>query len=194
MADKFWILNRMEGQKHGNIEERVDRYKPIYTLLVLFIAAHSKFSSRFSKGYSYIIRRNDLTSSGGIGAIEKLFTPGMSLAVITLTTPGIFYRRKSIIIALNIETPHILTLLVPNPFMPNGLFYHYKFISNLRVVWLLLVKEIPVSKINSVDPDQTPRSAASDLGLHCLPMSFFGYARLKWVKFGQVHFTTCCCV
>ena len=26
-------------------------------------------------------------------------------------------------------------------------------------------------KANSADPDQTPRSAASDLGLHCLPMS-----------------------
>ena len=24
---------------------------------------------------------------------------------------------------------------------------------------------------NSDDPDQTPRSAASDLGLHCLPMT-----------------------
>ena len=24
---------------------------------------------------------------------------------------------------------------------------------------------------NSVEPDQTPHSAASDLGLHCLPMS-----------------------
>ena len=31
--------------------------------------------------------------------------------------------------------------------------------------------EIPVFHANSVDPDQTPRSAASDLGLHCLPMS-----------------------
>ena len=27
---------------------------------------------------------------------------------------------------------------------------------------------------NSVDPGQTPRSAASDLGLHCLPMSLYG--------------------
>ena len=35
---------------------------------------------------------------------------------------------------------------------------------------------------NSVDPDQTPRSAASDLGLHCLPMSLLWDARLKWVK------------
>ena len=27
---------------------------------------------------------------------------------------------------------------------------------------------------NSVDPDQTTRSAASDLGLHCLHLSFYG--------------------
>ena len=31
--------------------------------------------------------------------------------------------------------------------------------------------EIPVLNANSVDPDQTPRSAASDLGLRCLLMS-----------------------
>ena len=29
------------------------------------------------------------------------------------------------------------------------------------------------SNANSVDPDQTPHSVASDLGLHCLPMSIF---------------------
>ena len=28
--------------------------------------------------------------------------------------------------------------------------------------------EIPVLNANCVDPDQTPRSVASDLGLHCL--------------------------
>ena len=33
--------------------------------------------------------------------------------------------------------------------------------------------EIPVLNANYVDPDQTPRSAASDLGLHCLPISFY---------------------
>ena len=27
---------------------------------------------------------------------------------------------------------------------------------------------------NSGDPDQTPRSAASDLGLHCLPITLLG--------------------
>ena len=33
--------------------------------------------------------------------------------------------------------------------------------------------EIPVFNANSVDPDQTPRSAASDLVVNCLPMSHF---------------------
>ena len=32
--------------------------------------------------------------------------------------------------------------------------------------------EIPVINANSVFSDQTPHSAASDLGLHCLPLSF----------------------
>ena len=32
---------------------------------------------------------------------------------------------------------------------------------------------------NGGDPDQTPRSAASDLGLHCLPMTLLGVSRLN---------------
>ena len=40
-----------------------------------------------------------------------------------------------------------------------------------------------ILKANSGDTDQTPRSAASDLGLHCLPMSHKKDAnRLKWVN------------
>ena len=35
---------------------------------------------------------------------------------------------------------------------------------------------------NSGDPDQTPRSAASDLGLHCLPVTCLGVSSLQWVK------------
>ena len=37
--------------------------------------------------------------------------------------------------------------------------------------------EIPVFYANSVDPDQTLRSAAFDLGLYCLPMSLLRNAR-----------------
>ena len=36
---------------------------------------------------------------------------------------------------------------------------------------------------NSGDHDQTPPSAASDLGLHCLPVTFLGVSRLQWVKY-----------
>ena len=35
---------------------------------------------------------------------------------------------------------------------------------------------------NSEDPDQTPRSAASDLGLHCLPITLLGVSRLQLVN------------
>ena len=35
---------------------------------------------------------------------------------------------------------------------------------------------------NSGDPDQMPCSAASDLGLHCLPITLLRVFRLQWVK------------
>ena len=50
--------------------------------------------------------------------------------------------------------------------------------------------EIIELNANSVDPDQTPRSAASDLGLHCLPMFLLWDARHKWVK--DSHLTLLC--
>ena len=35
---------------------------------------------------------------------------------------------------------------------------------------------------NGVDPDQTPRSAASDQGLHCLSLSLLWDTRHKWIN------------
>ena len=35
--------------------------------------------------------------------------------------------------------------------------------------------------------DQSPRSAASDLGLHCLPTSLLWGTRIKWVKILSKH-------
>ena len=50
----------------------------------------------------------------------------------------------------------------------------YQSISVLRVVewyyFLFLKLKENINLANSEDPDQTPRSVASDLGLHCLPM------------------------
>ena len=39
---------------------------------------------------------------------------------------------------------------------------------------------------NSGDPDQLPHSVASDLGLHCLPVTQLGVSRLHWVKGGYL--------
>ena len=72
--------------------------------------------------------------------------------------------------------------------MPSGLFYLNSLDwskSNRRSVWLFLILcflETHVSKANSVDSDQTPYSAAPDLGLHCLPMCLLWDTRHKWVK------------
>ena len=35
---------------------------------------------------------------------------------------------------------------------------------------------------NSEDPDQTPHSVASVLGLHCLPITLLGVSQLQWVN------------
>ena len=61
--------------------------------------------------------------------------------------------------------------------MPSWLFYLSLWIGPFP-----FILEIPVLNVNSVDPDQMPHSVASDLGLHCLPVSLFWGARHKWVK------------
>ena len=72
--------------------------------------------------------------------------------------------------------------------MSSGLFYlslwtgpfTFEEVSGLYIM-LPFIIEIPVLGANSVDPDQTPRSAVSDLSLHCLPVSFFLDTRHKCV-------------
>ena len=49
-------------------------------------------------------------------------------------------------------------------------FYHYH----------ICFTEIPVVSANSVDLDQIPRPVASDLGLHCLPITLLGVSQQKW--------------
>ena len=73
--------------------------------------------------------------------------------------------------------------------MPSGLFLFNSLdrsISHRRDICcfllLLCFIEVPVHNANNVDTDQTPRSAASDVGLHCLPLSLFRDARHKWVN------------
>ena len=73
-----------------------------------------------------------------------------------------------------------------NPFVPSGLFYHNSLnrsIVYISGVWLVFIKELSRFNANNVDPDQTPRSVASDLGLRCLPMSLLWDARLNGLHF-----------
>ena len=65
------------------------------------------------------------------------------------------YRTVTHLSQVDFSTTNLSTGLFPIA----GYYYHY-FI------------EIPVLNANSVDPDQIPHSAASDLGLHCLPIPF----------------------
>ena len=77
-----------------------------------------------------------------------------------------------------------------NPFIPRGLFYHnfldrsISYIRGVRLVFFIIQFFVEISELNanSVDRDQTPCSVASDLGLHCLPMSSLRDCRLKLVK------------
>ena len=76
-----------------------------------------------------------------------------------------------------------------NLYLPNGLSHPYQLdesILHLRGVWcnfsFLSYFWWKFMLANSVDLDQTPRSAATDLGLHCLPRSQKWDARLIWVN------------
>ena len=42
---------------------------------------------------------------------------------------------------------------------------------------------------NSGDPDQTPHSAASDLGLHCLPIILLEVSGLQWLNGSNIFGT-----
>ena len=74
--------------------------------------------------------------------------------------------------------------------MPNCLFYLNSLdrtIFYIRRVWLnfiIIMVYGNFSELNATgaDPDQTPRSVASDLGLHRLPMFLLWDARLKWAN------------
>ena len=81
--------------------------------------------------------------------------------------------------------------------MPSALFYlnsSATSISYIRGVWLVFIIifcRISELNANSIDPDQTPHSAASDLGLYCLPMSLLWDARFKWVNSLPIFVVNC---
>ena len=76
-----------------------------------------------------------------------------------------------------------------SPFIPSGVFYlnllNRSFPLEGCLVRFLLspcFTDVLVFNVNNVDTDRTPRSAASELGLHCLQMFLLCDAGHKWVK------------
>ena len=73
-----------------------------------------------------------------------------------------------------------------NPYLKNGFTHHYQLDEStctFRGVrsdfYFYLIFSIKFLCANKIAPDGTPRSAASHLGLFCLPMSHKRDARLK---------------
>ena len=69
-----------------------------------------------------------------------------------------------------------------NPSLPNEIFLKSLDLSITYITVVRLVIEMAVFNKNSVDPDQTPRCAVSDLGLHSLPIFLLWNSSLKRVK------------
>ena len=96
----------------------------------------------------------------------------------------------------------IYTYCIFHPFMPNELSYLNSLdrsISNLKGVGSVFIitmnyRNPCMFNTNSVDPDQTPRSAASDLSLHCFSISLLWVngVRLKWVNRWTIKILSIC--
>ena len=69
---------------------------------------------------------------------------------------------------------------ISNPFTSSGLFHHnslHPMIAGCVVSFLLQLCfiQVPALNANNVDPDQLPRSAESDLGVHVCKLHFLGF-------------------
>ena len=97
---------------------------------------------------------------------------------------GIFRTKLSI---FRRKTRRVRTDCLASAFCVTHICLVDASISNFRGVWctfsiFILYFEYIFLLANSEDLDQTPRSVASDLGLHCLPVSQKWDAMLIWVK------------
>ena len=78
--------------------------------------------------------------------------------------------------------------------MPSGIFYLKSLDRSFPVEWglfsyiiIMFYGKYPIFNANRVDPDQTLHSAASDLGLYCLPMSLLWDAKLNCIAKRRIY-------
>ena len=66
--------------------------------------------------------------------------------------------------------------------------YNYRIYPNYLYIFIRAVgfgyswRGVVGLSLNGGEPDQTPHSVASDLGLHCFPITLLGISRLQWVN------------
>ena len=100
-----------------------------------------------------------------------------SLGLILLIDWGVILTFRPLILLL-------LTYCSPDSL--SHIIYWKSLISILGMsgyeTYLFLEKKVAKLFANSGDPDQTPRYAASGLGLHCLPVTLLRVSRIQWVN------------
>ena len=69
-----------------------------------------------------------------------------------------------------------------HPYHLGESIFNFRESSSVLFFFILFHFSMKFIKANRIGPDGTPRSAASHLGLFCLPMSHKKDARLIWVK------------
>ena len=72
------------------------------------------------------------------------------------------------------ETTHLCQMNSSMLTLSTGPFRIWEYLFSLLPCFI----EIPIFNANSVDPGKTPHFVASDLRLHCLPMSLLWDARV----------------
>ena len=96
-------------------------------------------------------------------------------------------KEKSINIVESCELCDTVVSTKINPYLTNGFSHHYQlgestfFFRGVRSVFLYFLSHFSMKFLcaNRIAPDGTPRSAASHLGLCCLPISHKRDTRLK---------------
>ena len=85
-----------------------------------------------------------------------------------------------------VKANYAANLLLFNPYFDEWIFHHYQLNESTFIFrgvrcdfYFLFNFSMKFLQANRIAPDGTPRSAASHLGLYCLPMSHKRDARLK---------------
>ena len=115
-------------------------------------------------GLNCLLRPVCLNTYGKYGNV--LFFPNSSKSLDTPHSTLVLLKLLTQLHWVDHSTTTLWTGLFPISECPVSIYYY-------------CLTEIPVCNSKGVDPDQMPQSAASDLGLHCLPDTLLGVSQLK---------------